>query len=177
MLFRSDLSDEDAVRLLDFLEGYLDDFTKRTNYAQLYVYLRNRCERPMPYDEDDYRSYVYVWKSVLVTILGWSLPDAERWAEDTYSDLFRKSPAEFLSTRPVEYLLPRMAPRRQLLSDHGISMEGYGSMLEDAVAGPAGDYAYFDPNHDWQAARVRVELLLNRFGTSLMEVCREKGER
>lgn len=122
-------------------------------------------ERWTPIDDDerrenlkDWNEYRKTWIVVLTKINGWSEPQAKEWAEQ-WRDI-QMLGHEF----PCYYVSPALIPTelKKSLDEHSIMKLGWA--VQEAIEHPQGGKVWFpldDPNFDWDAAKKRVQAVID----------------
>lgn len=113
--------------------------------------------------------YLSAWKKVFHVFLGWSEADALKWAEWCDEFLEPDDNAMFYHEPPMYYVALGLVPKRLTMSLEGMELTRFGWRIQDLIE-DGDEFCSCKPDFDWQAAKIRVEKLLNEYGESLENI-------
>ena len=108
------------------------------------------------------------WKHVLALMLGWSEERVVAWARQYEDGLDGRDDGLFYHETAIYYIVPLLVPagiRQQL---DGLQEIEFCGRIQQTIEN-GNSFCLCDPNHDWEAAKDRVEKILNEYGHSLAD--------
>jgi len=120
-------------------------------------------------DNDELKQYYLdAWKKMLHAFLGWPEERVLAWVEDT-RDAFLDNP--LLGHETAMYYVSSLLVPEALKATLGLGLIHLANRLEKAI-GQGELWPAFGESYDWDAARRRLQTILNEYGHSLP---REEG--
>ena len=123
-------------------------------------------------DEELYKankaSYLTDWKDLLALMLGWSEERVLAWARQYEDGLDGRDGGMFYNDAPVHYIAPLLVPPGIRQNLNGLQELQLCWRIQEAIEN-GNSFCLCDPNHDWEAAKDRVEKILNEYGHSLAD--------
>jgi hypothetical protein len=121
-------------------------------------------------DDEYYRvnkaEYLQAWSRVLAIMLGWSEDRVMQWARLYGRLLDGGDEGLFYHETPIYYVAPLLLPETLKRRLDGLQQIQLCGRIQSAIQ--QGDsFCDLNPDHDWHAAKERVEKILSAYGERL----------